>query len=130
MERAYALPFGRVTYEIMQSAWRKPETGAWPDSLEEWEVRFAEAIDRAPKHVVSNTLSAPDWNVQLVRDDVGEEVRRLKQEPGEGLWAGGVTLPLALADLGLIHEYEFAGSGAVTRVGLRLVLPKPHPARP
>jgi len=52
-------------------------------------------------------------------------VRRLKQEPGEGLWLGGVTLPLALADLGLIDEYEFlvqpvlAGHGPTLLAGLR-----------
>ena len=52
-------------------------------------------------------------------------VRRLKQEPGEGLWVGGVTLPLALADLGLIDEYEFvvqpvvAGHGPTLLAGLR-----------
>ncbi len=50
---------------------------------------------------------------------------RLKQEPGEGLWVGGVTLPLALTDLGLIDEYEFvvqpvvAGHGPTLLSGLR-----------
>jgi dihydrofolate reductase len=42
-----------------------------------------------------------------VRGDLGEAVRKLKQEPGKGLLVGGVTLPLALAELGLIDEYEF-----------------------
>src|SRR3546814_5510277 len=107
MERADALLCGRVTYEMMESAWRRPATGTWPDWMDEWEVPFAEAIDRARKHVVSSTLSAVDWNAELVRGDVAEAVRQLKQEPGEGLWVGGVTLPLALADSGLIDEYEF-----------------------
>src|SRR5262245_48099390 len=47
MERADALLFGRVTYEMMESAWRKPATGTWPDWMSEWEVPFAETIDRA-----------------------------------------------------------------------------------
>ena len=51
MERADALLFGRVTYEMMESAWRKPATGTWPDWMNEWEVPFAETIDRA-KHAV------------------------------------------------------------------------------
>jgi dihydrofolate reductase len=61
----------------------------------------------------------------LVQGDLGQAVRRLKQEPGEGLWLGGVTLPLALADLGLIDEYEFlvqpvlAGHGPTLLAGLR-----------
>ncbi len=60
-----------------------------------------------------------------MRGDLGTAVQRLKQEPGEGLWVGGVTLPLALADLGLIDEYEFvvqpvlAGHGPTLLAGLR-----------
>jgi dihydrofolate reductase len=65
------------------------------------------------------------WTAEVVRGDVEEAVRRLKQEPGEGLWVGGVTLPLTLADLGLIDEYEFlvqpilAGHGPTLLAGLR-----------
>ena len=125
MERADALLFGRVTYEMMESAWRKPETGAWPDWMDEWEIPFAEAIDRARKHVVSSTLSGVDWNAELVRGDLAQAVQQLKEEPGDALWVGGVTLPLALADLGLIDEYEFlvqpvlAGHGPTLLSGLR-----------
>jgi dihydrofolate reductase len=125
MERADALLFGRVTYEMMESAWRKPPSGIWPDWMGEWEIPFAEAIDRAKKYVVSSTLSGVDWNAELVRGDVGSAVQRLKEEPGGGLWVGGVTLPLVLADLGLIDEYEFvvqpvlAGHGPTLLAGLR-----------
>ncbi len=124
MERADALLFGRVTYEMMESAWRQPATGTWPDWMDEWEIPFAETIDRARKYVVSSTLSGVDWNAELVRGDLGQAVQRLKQEPGEGLFVGGVTLPLALADLGLIDEYEFlvqpvlAGHGPTLLAGL------------
>ena len=125
MERADALLFGRVTYEMMESAWRQPATGTWPEWMDEWEIPFAETIDRAKKYVVSSTLSGVDWNAELVRGDLGHAVQRLKQEPGEGLLVGGVTLPLALADLGLIDEYEFvvqpvlAGHGPTLLAGLR-----------
>lgn len=124
MERADALLFGRVTYEMMESAWRRPTTGRWPDWMDEWEIPFAEAIDRAKKYVVSSTLGGVDWNAELLRGDLGQAVRQLKQEPGDGLWVGGVTLPLALADLGLIDEYEFlvqpvlAGHGPTLLAGL------------
>jgi dihydrofolate reductase len=121
MERADALLFGRVTYEMMQSAWRKPATGMWPDSMSEWEIPFAEAIDRARKYVVSSTLDAVDWNAELVRGELGPAVQRLKQESGEGLWVGGVTLPLALADLGLIDEYEFVVQPVIAGHGPRLL---------
>ncbi len=125
LERADALLFGRVTYEMMESAWRRPVTGSWPDWMGPHEVPFAEAIDRARKHVVSGTLDAVDWNAELVRGDLAQAVQRLKEEPGEGLWVGGVTLPLALADLGLIDEYELlvqpvlAGHGPALLGGLR-----------
>ncbi len=125
MEKADALLFGRATYEMMESAWRKPAMGSWPDWMDEWEIPFAETIDRAKKYVVSSTLSGVGWHGELVRGDLGQAVRRLKEGPGEGLWVGGVTLPLALADLGLIDEYEFlvqpilAGHGPTLLAGLR-----------
>src|SRR5688572_6104437 len=93
--------------------------------MDEWEIPFAEAIDRAKKYVVSSTLPAVDWNAELLRGDLGQAVQRLKQEPGERLFVGGVTLPLALADLGLIDEYELlvqpvlAGHGPTLLAGLR-----------
>jgi len=52
------------------------------------------------------TLDRVDWNAELVRGDLAKAVQRLKSEPGKGLFTGGVTLPLALAELGLIDEYE------------------------
>lgn len=126
MARADALILGRVTYELMESAWRRPATGAWPDRMSEWEIPFAEAIDGAKKYVVSSRLGRVDWNAELLRGGVEQAVRELKQEPGEGhLWVGGVTLPLALADFGLIDEYEFlvqpvlAGHGPTLLSGLR-----------
>ncbi len=119
MERADALLFGRVTYEMMESAWRQPATGTWPDWIDEWQIPFAETIDRAKKYVVSSTLSGVDWNAELVRGDLGQAVQRLKQESGEGLFVGGVTLPLALADLGLIDEYSSLCSRSLPDTGRR-----------
>jgi dihydrofolate reductase len=102
--QADALLFGRVTYEMMEAAFRPPaQAGARPD----WMEPFARTIDAAKKYVVSSTLDRVDWNAELVRGDLGEAVQRLKQEPGNGLLVGGVKLPLALAELGLIDEYEF-----------------------
>src|SRR3954467_435900 len=106
MGRADALLFGRVTYQMMESAWRRPAPGPWPDWMGEWEIPFAETIDAARKYVVSSTLDHVDWNAELLRGDLGQAVQQLKNEPGRGLLTGGVTLPLALAELGLIDEYE------------------------
>jgi dihydrofolate reductase len=121
IERADALLLGRVTYEMMEAAWRPTaRTGAMP----EWTEPFARAIDAARKYVVSSTLERVDWNAELVRGDLGQAVRLLKRESGKGLFAGGVKLPLALAELGLIDEYELvvhprlAGHGPTLFAGL------------
>lgn len=120
-ERADALLFGRVTYEMMEAAFRPPAgTGERP----EWTDPFARAIDAAKKYVVSTTLEQVDWNAELVRGDLESAVRQLKREPGKGLFVGGVKVPMALAELGLIDEYEFvvhprlAGHGPTLFAGL------------
>ena len=107
LAQADALLFGRVTYEMMQAAWRWPANGLRPDWMAEWMEPFARTIDAAKKYVVSSTLDRVDWNAELVRGDLGKAVQQLKRESGKGLFVGGVTLPLALAELGLIDEYEF-----------------------
>ncbi|TDD33260.1 deaminase [Actinomadura sp. KC06] len=108
LARADALIFGRVTYEMMEAAFRTPaRTGVRPEGMEPWMFPFVQTIDAAKKYVVSSTLDQVDWNAELLRGDLGEAVQRLKEEPGKGLYVGGVTLPLALAELGLIDEYEF-----------------------
>jgi dihydrofolate reductase len=127
LNRADALLFGRVTYEMMEAAFRSPapsrpptQSGAMPD----WMQPFAHTIDAAKKYVVSSTLNRVDWNAELVRGDLAQAVEQLKREPGRGLFVGGVKLPQALAELGLIDEYEFvvhprlAGHGPTLFAGL------------
>lgn len=132
--QADALLLGRVTYEMMEQAWRPAarglEAGVRPDWMAAWMEPFARTIDVAKKYVVSSTLQRVDWNAELLRvggggrDDLREAVERLKREPGKGLFLGGVTLPLALAELGLIDAYEFvvqprlAGHGPTLLAGL------------
>jgi dihydrofolate reductase len=125
LNRADALLFGRVTYQMMEAAFRSPaRTGARPDWMEPWMEPFARTIDAAKKYVVSSTLNRVDWNAELVRGDLGKAVQQLKQESGKGLFTGGVKLPMALAELGLIDEYEFvvhprlAGHGPTLFAGL------------
>jgi dihydrofolate reductase len=121
LAQADALLFGRVTYEMMEAAFRMPAPkGARPD----WTEPFARTISAAKKYVVSSTLDRVDWNAELVRGDLATAVQQLKREPGIGLFVGGVKLPLALAELGLIDEYEFivhprlAGHGPTLFAGL------------
>lgn len=127
LRRADALVFGRTIYQMMEAAFRRPE------GLAEWMEPFAQTIDAAKKYVVSSTLDRVDWNAELLRGDLGTAVRELKKQPGNGLFVGGVKLPLALAELGLIDEYEFVVhptvvghgptlfAGIAERVDLKLV---------
>ncbi len=120
IKSADALLFGRVTYDMMESYWR-------PLASDPTEP-FAHAIDAAKKYVVSNTLAQVDWNAELLRpsslEGLGKAVQQLKEQPGNGLLTGGVKLPQALAELGLIDEYEFiihpriAGHGPTLFAGL------------
>lgn len=118
LNRADALLFGWVTYEMMESAFRSP---AW-EALPDWMHSFGRTIDAAMKYVVLSTLNQVDWNAELVCGDLAKAVQQLKQEPGQGLFLGGVKLPLA--ELGLIDEYEFivqptlAGHGPTLFAGL------------
>src|SRR5256885_1353562 len=121
LSQADALLFGRVTYEMMESAWRPP---APAEARPGWMEPFAQTINAAKKYVVSSTLKQVDWNAELVRGDLGKAVQQLKRESGKGLFVGGVKLPLALTELGLIDEYEFvvhprlAGHGPTLFAGL------------
>jgi dihydrofolate reductase len=128
LARSDALLFGRVTYEMMEAAWRPSPTGVRPDWMDDWMEPFARTIDAAKKYVVSSTLDRVDWNAELVRGNLEKTVQQLKAEPGKGLFVGGVKLPLTLAELGLIDEYEFvvqpriAGHGPTLFAGLSTYL--------
>jgi dihydrofolate reductase len=115
IDQADALLFGRVTYQMMEDAWRDPR------GMPDWTQPFARTIDAAKKYVVSSTLESVDWNAELVRGDLTEAVTDLKRQPGHGLLTGGVQLPLALAGLGLIDEYEFVVHPLVAGHGPRLL---------
>jgi dihydrofolate reductase len=125
IDEADALLFGRVTYEMMEAPWRPvAQTGVRPDWMPAWMEPFAHTIDAAKKYVVSSTLARVDWNAEFIRGELRQAVEELKQQPGKGLLTGGVKLPQALAELGLIDEYEFivqprlAGHGPTLFAGL------------
>jgi dihydrofolate reductase len=103
LAQADVLIFGRVLYQMMEGAFRPPQPER-PD----WMMPFTRTINAAKKYVVTSTLDSVDWNAEILRpDNLETAVRELKHQPGNGLYVGGVTLPQALAELGLIDEYEF-----------------------
>jgi dihydrofolate reductase len=118
------LRYGRITYQMMEF-WRPIARGELPEGISDWMVPFARVIDVAKKHVVSDTLPSVDWNADLIRGaGLREAVEALKAKPGKGIMTGGVTLPTALARMGLIDEYMFvvmpriAGHGPYLMAGL------------
>jgi dihydrofolate reductase len=96
--------YGRKTYELMDPFWPdvKKEPGKWP----KWVVDYAEWVDKAVKVVVTTTLSSISWgNTRLIRGDVVEEMRRVKQEvEGDLLLLASAQLLATLLPAGLVDE--------------------------
>ena len=101
LAQADALLFGRVTYEMMEAAWRPPATGVRPDWMADWMEPFARTIDAAKKYVVSSTLDRVDWNAELVRGDLGQAVQQLKRGAGQGTVRGRREAPAGVGGAGI-----------------------------
>lgn len=101
----------------MEGAWRRPSSGERPDWMDASEVAFSEVMDPMRKVVASGTLHVVDWNAGLIRGDVVNAVRRLKEQPGRGISVGGVRLPATLAAHGLIDECTFVVHPVVAGAG-------------
>lgn len=102
-----AILLGRVTYQMMEEAWRMPPSGIWPEWMPPWMQPFAKTMDAAKKYLVSRTMDTTEWNTEMVCGDLASFVQQLKQQPGKGIGLGGVQLAMALTELGLIDEYQF-----------------------
>jgi dihydrofolate reductase len=100
---------GRRLYEEMVY-W---ETAEENPSAAEYELEFARIWQAMPKIVFSNTLEKVEGNARLAREDVGEEVARLKEQPGKDLAVGGAGLASTFTELGLIDEYRLFVSPVV-----------------
>ncbi|HZD50286.1 MAG TPA: dihydrofolate reductase family protein [Silvibacterium sp.] len=95
------LLFGRKTYELMIRYWPTPMAA-------QHDAAVADRMNQLPKVVFSKTLNDVSWsNTKLVKDGLADEVRRMKQESGDGITIlGSGTLVSQLADEGLIDEYH------------------------
>jgi len=118
MQGVDLMVFGRKTYELMVPFW--PDVArnlSGPKAMNE----FAQAFDSVDKVVFSRTLqSAGAKNARIVRTNLRDEIVRLKQEPGASIWAGGVSLPSQLVELGLVDEYRFVVQPIIAGKGTRL----------
>jgi len=95
------LLFGRITYELMKSYW-PTETGTKDDPI------IAEKMNTMPKIVFSRTLEKAGWNnTRLIKENIAEEIKKLKQQPGKDLMImGSANLSSTLRQLNLIDEYR------------------------
>ena len=111
--------FGRKTYQLMVPYW--PDVAKDPSSTKA-DKEFADAFDSLAKVVFSRTLdSVEDKNTRIVRGNLHDEIRRLKQEEGKDILVGGVDIPSQLIELGLVDEYRFVVVPFVVGEGRRLM---------
>ena len=85
--------YGRITYQLMVPYW--PDV-AKSQSGTKTENEFARIFDGIDKIVFSTSLNSVDGNTRIIRENLGEEVLKLKQRPGKNISIGGVDLPSQL----------------------------------
>ncbi len=109
LKEADLLLFGRRTYQLMEASWPKAadDTATSKENLE-----IADLINNANKIVFSRTLDkveeTENWrNVKLVHEFDPAAIRRLKEQPGKGIWVGGSNLAVSFIKAGLIDEFRF-----------------------
>ena len=115
MREAGTLVYGRKTYELM--------VPYWPDAAkEDPSDEFAQAFDAVENIVVfSRSLDSSEGEkTRIFRTNLHDEIIKLKQEQGKDIMTGGVTIPLQLAELGLIDEYIFLVHPIVLGEGRRV----------
>jgi dihydrofolate reductase len=95
--------YGRRLYENMASFW--PTADEVPGA-EEYVKEYARLWRSMPKIVFSTTLQQVGWNTKLLRGNIGEEVSKLKKEPGGNMSVSGAGLAASLMQLGLIDEFR------------------------
>ena len=96
---------GRRTYQIWEQYWSA--AGNNPQSTDS-DKKFSRIADETKKIVISSTLGRADWqNTMLIKDNIAEEIQKLKQQPGRNIAvAGGAMVAQTLAKRGLIDEYQ------------------------
>ncbi|MDA1743133.1 dihydrofolate reductase family protein [Bacillus paranthracis] len=106
-----ALLLGRVTYQGFAAA--------WPSMTDE--EGFADKMNSIPKFVASTTLEKTEWNANLIKDNVIEEISKLKEQPGQNLLIyGSGDLTQTLMQHDLIDEYHFIVNPVIVGSGKRL----------
>ena len=95
--------YGRRMYEVMAAHW---PTADQSPAAPAYEVAYARIWQRMPKVVFSTTLDKVEWNSRLVRDNIAEEVAKLKAQPGKNMGLGGANIAATFMQLGLIDACQ------------------------
>src|SRR5271155_718332 len=111
------LVYGRKTYELMVPYW--PDIANNPAESKA-DIEFAQTFVSKHKVVFSRSLDSAEANTRIVRTNLRDEVLKLKQEPGEDIFLGGVDLASQLIELGLVDEYRFVVQPVFGGKGRRL----------
>ncbi len=113
------LVYGRKTHQLMVPYW--PDVAKNPSETKA-DIEFAQTFVSKNKIVFSKSLESPeDKNTRVVRTDLQDEIVRLKQEQGENILVGGVSIPSQLIELGLVDEFRFVVHPIIAGEGRRLL---------
>ncbi|TSD64865.1 deaminase [Inquilinus sp. KBS0705] len=117
MEDVDQIVYGRKMYELMFPYWADVarEGTESADTL-----AFAKRITEIDKIVFSKTLTSVEGNAVIMRDNPGEVIRKLKEQPGKRISIGGVNLREQLTVLGLVDEFYFVIHPAIVGKGRKL----------
>lgn len=117
VREAGLLVYGRKTYELMVPYW--PDIAKDHAGSDKEEIEFAQAFVAVDKMVVfSRTLEKVESpNTKIVRTDPGDEILKLKKEPGKNILLGGVDIPRQLILRDLVDEYRFVVTSTIAGEG-------------
>lgn len=118
MQDVDALLLGRKTYVIHATAFEPMKPGD----------PFGDLMNAPAKYVVSKSLGKPIWrNTTIIRDDVGEAVRKLKAAPGRNILTDGShQLVHALLEHDLVDELHLLLYPLILGGGKRLLPERVH----
>ena len=116
-DRIDTILLGRKTYELL--------VGYWPSASEPTDDPvITDRMNKLPKIVFSKTLESVAWNARLVKENIAEEVTRLKQQPGKDIVIfGGADIASTFMQHDLIDEYQLIVNPVVLGSGKPLFNP-------
>lgn len=118
LRNADTLIYGRITYQLMESYWpmivKEPTGNKSTDD-------FAVLIDDISKIVYSRTMKDVSWKNSILKNEiVKDDIIALKEQPGKNILVGSPSLIVAMANLGVIDEYQIGVQPIILGSGLPL----------